>query len=1000
MPDVRIDNPILNSPYEEPQRHFRFSEDGITDEIVEGRRKSTYIVPIPQPRGRGKQLALPTFQEMPQENQFVDHLRERVKTWRMGGYAGTTAVTKKLLYHWRGCEPDRKRADRWCDSEREHKLFFCQTEAVETAIYIAEAARHYNDDVEKQLRAENAKFNGELFRLAFKMATGSGKTLVMAMLIAWQVLNKRDYPRDPRFTDRFLLVTPGITIKDRLRVLQPNDADNYYSQRDLVPPGMMEHMHRARIVITNFHQFKLRDKVEANKTTKQILLQGRDENPFIETPDQMVVRVCGSLGSKGEIIVINDEAHHCYQVRPAEKGEKIDRDEKDEAKQRQEDARLWFEGLKAVQNRLGIKTVYDLSATPFFLRGSGYGENVIFPWVVSDFSLVDAIESGIVKIPRVPVTDNAQDVDGPINRMVWANIRDELRDRTKADSTTGEPSLPAELEAALRSLYADYEKRYEAWAVHKTTMPPVMIVVCNNTTVSNLVYRFIAGWEEKIDEQTVRHEGNLALFNNVDGDDWLPRPNTILVDSRQLESGEGLSSEFKKVAARELDVFTEEYRRRFPERSADSISEADLLREVMNTVGKRGKLGENVRCVVSVSMLTEGWDVNSVTHVLGVRAFSTQLICEQVVGRGLRRMSYELNDDGRFSPEYAEIYGVPFAFIPTSGKKAVDAPVRPTYHVQTDDSRPDAQITFPRLIGYRFESPDGELVPHFNESSRVVLSPEEFPTRTIVAGLTGEESEHTLKLDALRMQQIQFDLARRVLENLFYDHDKDDDSIHVHVWRFPDVLAVVRQWFDGGYLILKDGTSAEMLQIAEKRDQAVHVIIEAIRRGETRERQNSIIAVLATDTPVGSTRGVSFDTIRPVYETGDKCPINFAVLDTDKWEQTVVQALEAMPEVARYVKNYRIGFTIPYSLRGVPRSYTPDFIAVLENGTNLIIEVTGEREREDKVAKVSAAQELWVPAVNRLGEFGRWDAVEITDPYMTETIIRAYLNGKPIPTLL
>lgn len=977
MVDVLIDNPILNSPFEEPKAHYFFSTEGITDQIVEGRRKSTYVLPIPPPRSRSRgQLTLPQFHEEPRENPFVNALRSEVAIWRLGGYQHITPITRRLLEYW-------------TDASRESRLFFCQIEALETVIYITEAARHFNDDIEKRLRLENAQYNGDLFRIAFKMATGSGKTVVMAMLIAWQALNMRSAPRDNRFTDRFLIVAPGITIRDRLRVLQPNETDNYYRQRDLVPADLFPSLYSARIIIAHAHQFQRRERVDASKTTKEILAYGREDQevaPFKESFDQMVERVCGDLKGR-QLIVINDEGHHCYKPRPKDQSQEElrgrDKDEKAEAKQNREDARRWFDGLSAVHKRLGVKIVYDLSATPFFLQGSGYGEGTIFPWVVSDFSLVDAIESGIVKIPRVPVTDNTQDPEGPVNRLIWANVRDKLP--KKSSEVKGEPTLPGELESALESLYNDYTRRYERWEQDSITAPPVMIVVCNNTTVSNLVYRYIAGWEEG--ERW--REGRLSLFSNVDDEEPLSRPNTILVDSRQLESGEALSKEFRTAASDEIERFAEEYRRRYPERSAEDISEADLLREVLNTVGKRGKLGENVHCVVSVSMLSEGWDANNVTHILGVRAFSTQLICEQVVGRGLRRMSYEPNEDDMFSPEYAEIYGVPFAFIPTSGKTVNDVPGKPSVHVVSLESRP--QIEFPRVIGYRFEAFDGELLPHFDQSSYVTLSSEDFPTRTILQGITGAETEHLLDLKDRRVQHIQYEIARRVLAEL-YTYEDETGEAYVHTGRFPDILNLVRQWFSGGYLILKDNTSVEMLSIGEKRDQVVDAIVAAVRRGQVGERPEIIHPVFAVDGAAGSTRGIAFDTVRPLYEANYKCPFNFAVLDTKRWEQQVVQALEAMPEVITYVKNYRLGFTIPYSYRGAARMYTPDFIVQLENGVHLVVEVSGEK-REDKYAKTAAARGLWVPAVNTDGTFGVWDFIEITDPYQTEAVIRRFIRG-------
>jgi type III restriction enzyme len=457
------------------------------------------------------------------------------------------------------------------------------------------------------------------------MATGSGKTVVMAMLIAWHVLNKLANPKDARFTDTFLLVTPGITIRDRLRVLLPSDPGNYYRAMDIVPPDLLDKMGQAKILITNYHAFLRREKVKAAALTKEILRQGGD-SAFTESEGEMVRRVCRGLGNKRGIIVINDEAHHCYRRRVGDTEEKLTGDERREAEKRDEAARVWISGLEAVQRIMGVKNVFDLSATPFFLRGSGYGEGQLFPWVVSDFSLIDAIESGIVKVPRVPVSDDAMTDELPTYRNLWLWIRDDLPKKgRKTEAVVGEPKLPAALEGALQSLYANYAKCYERWqqnveARANGLTPPVFIVVCNNTSVSKLVFDYIAGWRKTLpDDSTVAVPGNLEIFSNVAGGQFSDRPNTILVDSEQLESGEAMSDDFKKIAAIEIDEFKAEYRRRFPGSDPEKLTDEDLLREVLNTVGKPGKLGENVKCVVSVSMLTEGWDANTVTHILGVK---------------------------------------------------------------------------------------------------------------------------------------------------------------------------------------------------------------------------------------------------------------------------------------------------------------------------------------------------------------------------------------------
>ncbi len=644
MSQIVIENPIINSPFEEPKHHFRFDDDGITNDIVGERRISSYFIPVAQPKKKGKQLVLDTewTAERIKPNDEINRIRARVAMWRQGGYPGITKMSSRLLEYWQR-------------DDRERKLFFCQIEALETAIYIAEAAKKYGDAwIENYLRDSNESANPGLFRVAFKMATGSGKTVVMAMLIAWHALNKLANSQDARFSDTFLLVTPGITIRDRLRVLLPNDPDTYYAKMDIVPPDLRDELNKAKFVITNFHAFKCRETVKAGKLTKAILGNG-DKGVFTETPDQMVRRVCREICNKKNIVVISDEAHHCYRRKPDGEEVKLTGDDRKEAEKREEEARIWISGIEAVKNKIGVKAVYDLSATPFFLRGSGYAEGTLFPWVVSDFSLIDAIESGIVKVPRVPVADDSMQGEQPTYRDLWLRIREHLPKKGRGtDSIGGEPKLPAELEGALQSLYSNYDKYYRKWeqntvARENGQTPPVFIVVCNNTNVSKMVFDYIAGWEKPLaDGSTIVVPGKLDVFSNEENGQWRARPNSVLIDSQQLESGEAMSDDFKKIATREIEEFKSEYCARFPGRDAEQLTDEDLLREVMNTVGKPGRLGEHVKCVVSVSMLTEGWDANTVTHILGVRAFGTQLLCEQVVGRGLRRMSYALNGNSRF----------------------------------------------------------------------------------------------------------------------------------------------------------------------------------------------------------------------------------------------------------------------------------------------------------------------------------------------------------------
>jgi type III restriction enzyme len=965
MSQVVIENPIINSPFSEPTRHFKFDDEGITNEQAEGRRISSYFVPIARPRkskGGAKQEVFDTewTQDRIEENKLVNDIRRRVSQWRAGGYVGVTPTTARLIAYW-------------TDPSREKKLFFCQNEALETAIYLTEVAKKYGDSwIENTLREANDGSNPGLPRMAFKMATGSGKTVVMAMLIAWHTLNKQANPQDIRFSDTFLIVTPGITIRDRLRVLFPNDSENYYRQRDIVPSHMLEQLGKVRILITNFHAFQFRDTISTNKVTKSVLGNGQSDL-FKETGDQMVRRVCRELGNKKNIIVLNDEAHHCYRRRPDAEPESFTVDDRAEVKAREEEARIWISGLEAVKAKIGVKAIYDLSATPFFLKGSGWSEGTLFPWVVSDFSLIDAIEAGIVKVPRVPVSDDSMTGNQPTYRDLWLRIRDQLpRKGRKTDAIDGEPKLPLELQGALLSLYGNYEKSYRIWeqnteARARGITPPVFIVVCNNTNVSKMVFDFIGGWEKMIAGKTFAQAGQLPIFRNDDGaGGWLHRPNTILVDSQQLESGGAMSDDFKKIAHREIEEFKADYRNRFPGRDADDLEDEDLLREVMNTVGKAGKLGEHVRCVVSVSMLTEGWDANTVTHVLGVRAFGTQLLCEQVVGRALRRMSYAPNAEGRFNPEYAEVYGVPFSFIPCSGATKDTEPGPLPTRVRAIESRIDCEISFPLLMGYRYDIAGDRLNATFTDESKLSLSTADVPTKTENAPIVGESSIHTLDdLKRHRKNEVAFLLARLTLEKYFRDDEGSDKP-----WLFPQLLGIAKRWL-AECVTCKDNTFPQLLLLIQFAHDAADRIYKSIVAST--DGTPALKPILRPYDTIGSTRYVDFDTTRAVYATRpDKCHISHVVADTDSWEQKLAQAIEDMDEVIR-------------------------FIACVDDGhgrddlLNLIIEVTGEK-RKDKAAKVATARTLWIPAVNNHGGFGRWAFLEVADPWDAQNLIRGYLK--------
>jgi type III restriction enzyme len=270
--------------------------------------------------------------------------------------------------------------------------------------------------------------NPGLYRLAFKMATGSGKTVVMAMIIAYHTLNKIHYPQDTRFTDAFVIIAPGITIRDRLNVLLPNDPKNYYRERNIV--SYQDLLQQATVFITNFHQLELRQnpRYQVGAVMKAAeLIKGE---AIMETPNAMVNRAFKSVLGKPRVLVINDEAHHCYREKPSE--EKLAGEDRKEADENNKAARVWISGIEALANKINVNAVIDLSATPYFLQGSGYQEGKMFPWTMYDFSLLDALECGIVKIPRLPIeSDTVSKDDEPEFRNLWLHVRDDLPKKGK-----------------------------------------------------------------------------------------------------------------------------------------------------------------------------------------------------------------------------------------------------------------------------------------------------------------------------------------------------------------------------------------------------------------------------------------------------------------------------------------------------------------------------------------------------------------------------------------
>ena len=715
-------------------------------------------------------------------------------------------------------------------------------------------------------------------------------------------------------------------------------------------------------------------------------------------------RAMKPLMSLKRIMAFNDEGHHCYREKPRDSNkENLDADEKAEAARNNEAARLWITGLEAVGRQKNLTAVIDLSATPFFLQGSGYQEGTLFPWTVCDFSLMDAIESGIVKIPRVPVSDNASGDDMPVFRDLWEVIRDKMPKKGRGKNATPlDPlRLPPELLTALDALYADYEKTFHRWQDARKPSPPVFIIVCNNTSTSKLVYDYISGFErtDTDGKPLTPYLGHLELFQNYEyNGQRKPRPSTILVDSEQLESGDALSKEFRAMSSDAIERFRNELRHRTGEqRQGSDITDQELLREAMNTIGKPSRLGADIRCVVSVSMLTEGWDANTVTHILGIRAFSTQLLCEQVVGRALRRESYDLNEEDKFDAEYADVLGIPFEFTDSKPASRVNAP-KPSVRVHpVSPERDHLMIEYPRVTGYRVELPDEHLSAHFTKDSELYLTVDRLgPSITVNNGIIGKGKELNLDhLEDVRRGEITFHLTSYLIEN----HLREAGQLPpIHL--FHQAQRIVNQWIDERYLICHPGTYRAQLLHRMVSDMAAERIRAAITNSvqrNTPDGERRIKAIVDPYAQTGTTHAINFATTAPLYvhpsqwqsekrlrlETrDDKCHINWAVCDSS-WEAEFCKILEAHPQVISYVKNQGLGLAVPYRMQDSSRTYIPDFIVVINDGNgrddplNLVAEIKGLKG-EDAVAKATTMASYWVPGVNNLKHFGRWEFMELT----------------------
>lgn len=980
-------NPILNGPYSEPKFHYRTLAGGALDytAIEKGRRPFDANINSPIPVGQGPQLQLLDHQQSNAqqiENHLINLIRKEVKAWRESQYENhaPTRVTKELLAFWFN-NPDRHAVK---------KLFFAQQEAIETAIWLNEIAKKTGagKNILNQLQAARMVSDDRpevnLPRIAFKMATGTGKTVVMAMLMLYHYFNRTEYRNDPRFADFFLLVAPGITIKDRLSVLNVdtsggnrNELRDYYHERGLVPPHLEDRLQgiNAKIIITNYHAFELRN-LQGNKRSPMDGKIGADgqKQEAKEDAALMLRRVLGKFRKDARMLVLNDEAHHCYYPKPKSGRKTAEAD--DNVKEENERASVWLNGIAEIGKHFRITAVYDLSATPYYLSGSGYEPYTLFPWVVSDFGLIEAIEAGLVKIPYIPESDSSHAIDMPMLRNLYDHVAQDLpkKGRSKQEFF-GEPQLPHLIKNALDQFYSDYKKEYERVGSLFDT-PPVFIIVCNNTNVSSEVYKYIAGYEQKNEkgEITGIRPGHFDLFTNFDRNtqQQLDKPPTLLIDSAAIEEAGQIDAEFKAIFAPEIERFKQEFRIAYPDKSVDQIDDSTILREVLNTVGKKGKLGQHIRCVVSVNMLTEGWDANTVTHIMGIRKFGSQLLCEQVAGRALRRQSYFLDKSGKFPPEYARIIGVPFQMF-KSGTAVAPPPPQQFTRIHALPERSAFEIRFPNLISYRIESVEKEVVADFSKVSPYELDGTRYPETTeLGSAFSGDRQVMSLEqVKHRRRQELVYNITRYLI-----NHYWKDETGEAQFYKFNQLRNIVDYWLAHKVKCV-GGAFENMLFYENPKSVCDHIMLGIYAE---QRRHDKILPVYNHYNREGSTKYAQGITTRKVYPTKHS-HVNAVVADTDSWEQLAAKMLEELvadKHILFYVKNAFLGFRVPYTWMGKDRWYEPDFIARARTASgetvNLVIEISGMSKGPDKEAKDFYMRNRWLPAVNNVRHKHEMDA--------------------------
>jgi len=925
---------IINSPYIEPQQYWEYIRDTREFVLQAGRRPAGYVVASES----SKSFDDPgTFIEI----DLVNAIRPRINKWREAGYPGVTGITKRLLQHWQ--DPEER---------KDRRFFFCQLEAIETLIWLTEAPEADKTGI------EIPSDGGEFSRWCNKMATGSGKTIVMAQLIAWNVLNKIANGKDIRFSKNVLIVAPGLTVRNRLAVLNPTGLDNYYEEFNIVPSGLMDSLRQAKIIIKNWHGL-------AWQTEEKIAKKKSVDKRGAKSDEAYVKEVLGDMANASNIIVINDEAHHAWRV-PAES--KIKGVKKEDI----EESTIWVGGLDRINRARGILRCFDLSATPFAPSGKKASEEALFPWIVSDFGLNDAIEAGLVKTPRVVVRDDGN-VDKDLRSRLYHIYMDEsVKDdiNQKVDESVPLPDL---IKNAYLLLGKDWKATKDEWEKVGYKIPPVMITVANTTVTSaRIKYSF---------------DKDAFLLSVAGLGDLCNPEKTLQIDSSILQKAEAESEEVEIAEVEETEDDSEDAPQ---EKKLTKKQQAELLRRTVDTVGKIGEPGEQIQNVISVGMLSEGWDAKTVTHIMGLRAFSSQLLCEQVVGRGLRRTSYDVAEDGLFEAEYVNIFGVPFTFLPHEGGNdgPPPPPPKPKTEIKPVKEKSEHKITFPNVVRIdHIYKP--QLALNIGKVKTLELDPYDSITEAELAAIIAGKpnpaalSEIDLKEigEKFRLQSIIFRIASTI-----YNSEKKPDWKGSKETFLIQLINIIEKFIYSNKIVIKNplfnqDEARKRILIMLNMNKVVQHIWNEIRAVNT----EALTPVFDKESPIRSSEDIrTWWTSKP-NESFDKSHINFVVVDS-KWEYLEAKTINESNVVKSFVKNDHLNFVVYYNYQGVVRRYFPDFIIKLTTGENLIIETKGQDNEQNKTKR--AYLDEWCRAINQHGGFGKWSWAVSFDPNDLDQILQ------------